>query len=184
VKPAGGPGRPCRADLLCPREQACARTASGAVLLQAGIILYVRARRDGGPEAGCPDILWMGCPTRSTCSARSPCWPLDDPTFSMLGAHPLFGHPCNQREQRTRHVRRRFHLSTCRGPRPAREWQMMRHSGARHPCCEACDGALTPRTPRRAKWYRLGLRTRTGQHRSVPLAQSAPTKLQPSFESC
>jgi hypothetical protein len=39
------------------------------------------------------------------------------------------------------------------------------------------QAAITPRTPRRAKWCRLGLRMRTGQHRSVPLTQSVPTKL-------
>jgi len=39
------------------------------------------------------------------------------------------------------------------------------------------QAAITPRTPRRAKWCRLGLRMRTGQHRSVPLTQSVPNEI-------
>jgi len=31
-------------------------------------------------------------------SQGASCWPLADPTFSMLGAHLLFGHPCNRHE--------------------------------------------------------------------------------------
>lgn len=38
-----------------PKGQACAHPASGAVIQRGGTILYVRERRDGGPEAGCRD---------------------------------------------------------------------------------------------------------------------------------
>jgi hypothetical protein len=37
-------------------------------------------------------------PRARLASQGASCWPLDDPTFSMLGAHLPFGHPCNQRE--------------------------------------------------------------------------------------
>jgi len=70
------------------------------------------------------------------------CWPLDDPTFSMLGAHRCSDIRATSARERTRHVPRRFQLSTCRAPRPGRGWQMMRHSGARRLCCEACGRRL------------------------------------------
>jgi len=175
---SGGTRPPLPGGSPVPKGQACAHPASGAVI-QRGVLYYMF--ESGVTEAlklaAATPFRWVA-PRVRLASQGAFCWPLDDSDVFDAGRSPLFGHPGNQRE-RTHSTRPEavsaLHLSRTK----ARAW--MADDAPQRSATPMLRGmwqaAITPRTPRRAKWCRLGLRTRTGQHRSVPLAQSVPTKL-------
>jgi len=96
---SGGTRPPLPGGSPVPKGQACAHPASGAVI-QRGALYYMF--ESGVTEAlklaAATPFRWAA-PRARLASQGASCWPLDDPTFSMLGANPLFGHPGNQRER-------------------------------------------------------------------------------------